>query len=1490
MPEDMRTLYDPYDVAIAFEAWCRNFEGLAAGFDHESCSAVTTEMVEAYPLDGNLAKRPGAVCRRMQICDPAAPCVVPANVSGGGPQPEVLDTCSATGLADGPPVRRNDVWQPGWCDGDADCAPVNTSRAGLVCDRRAAYPACTCRDGVDECETHSRCASFCELPPQLARMRAHNTVPLCNTTADCAPGLVCGPLPAGCSVLTCAASGLSLALEDCPAAGACAMPPESLRSAALAPNLRHISVALNAAARPGSFPCSSLFANPTAAALGGAAARCKVEAATLTVHLPAMATVVPGDALVLADGQSALVLAEGGAPFKGRVNLQHCSPDCALPVAVLAAPPVITKPCPGANGTGAAFSVALDAGSSFDPSGRALADVSWRLAAGSAWDPVLQALMAAANTGPTMPMRLEVAAADLEAIAAGRYTVEVAAAGSAPVISLIGPADRHYHIGGGLTISTHLVLYDWTAADGETGEPWAAVARGPSASRKTLVIPAPVPARHGQWHVVTLTASVSASEAAGGADNVGLLSFTWSCSRDDGAPCFAANAEAACRSTINGSAWTVQPGCLTTDKSHTFGVTASLGGGDPAHTASASLSGVRPRPGNVPVGTLSRTCAAAAAAAAGSAAAAPAACPRWHPGDQPLTLVLQLPPEFEDATVAWSRADGAAVPASAVAPSGRQLTLPAAQLPRGGALTVTASASLGGGTGLVSATVQVEAPPYCAAPNGACLSVVAVRAAFPDAAFDAFASGFVDGDDDDDGALGGLGDVTYEWGVVGADGARLPLLVGAASPSFRFAGLPPGASTLYVLARDDSGAFAEARAAVEVAAPAGGFDAVAAVSGVDADRAADLGDPDAINAAAATLAALAAYCAEADCSAGGGGGGGGGGDNATAPAARAGQAAAAAAARPPPPAPRVPSAARAAVLRRASQRELQVAIDSKGAALLAASAAALNARDAAALQASAATAAGVVRAMGAVSEGAAAAAATIATALLAAHENTGTALDPASATAAIALLSAAAAAGNTGADPARGPSAADAARVARLLARGAQPGQGYLAAGDGGLYVAAANQPGLALPGLSIRLGVPSLEAALAFSGPFAGPCAFALDNGGRRLALCGAGVATVTARYHEARGSDAAAFIASGSLELEAGGRSSGGDAPGSGGSAAAGSGPSPVAASGALVVSVSGGDAETGGLPCQRPGACTISLSLPLATGGSGRRRGARRRRGRRSLQQLLPAPQLEGATLVCARVASTAAAGAVSEAGGFWLSGAANGTATCTVARSGAYVVLAFPRAAAGGAGDASVADAGGASPPPGDAGPPIVGPIPPAGALLSPGARAGVGVAVAVAVAALCGGWAGLAWRRGWRPRWLRLAPSAGAAGVERSAAASVAVEATGEPAGLGCGAMQAQALPPAATATPRETATAALQQATAGTTPEAAAPLANPGPQVAEAKAGVAAAPASDAGGEPTAAAVTPAAAAASTAEHHSQQPPPPQLPAPCVPEPARVQP
>ena len=106
----------------------------------------------------------------------------------------------------------------------------------------------------------------------------------------------------------------------------------------------------------------------------------------------------------------------------------------------------------------------------------------------------------------------------------------------------------------------------------------------------------------------------------------------------------------------------------------------------------------------------------------------------------------------------------------------------------------------------------------------------------------------------------------YEFGLF-INGAPSPLATDR-TPTYKFANLERGTSTLYVRAIDAQGAAVTLTRAVTVKDPPANFNASSAVDSIDVSRAASTGDPAAINQAAMAIAAIASYGFSAGASSG----------------------------------------------------------------------------------------------------------------------------------------------------------------------------------------------------------------------------------------------------------------------------------------------------------------------------------------------------------------------------------------------------------------------------------------------------------------------------------------------------------------------------------------------------------------------------------------------------------------------------------------------
>ncbi|GBF98657.1 hypothetical protein Rsub_11651 [Raphidocelis subcapitata] len=1238
-------------AADKFEAHCD-----ATGRPYARCTLVGRDVLAS--LDGNLARRPAALCFRLGECDASLDCKGEnLNVTTGNLTNEVssLDACSITGVA-GDDIVPPKVEVPALsCISDDDCSESKTNLTHHVClVNSQAEKLCNCRNGVDVCALPGECVPYCEAPMVADMITAQNAlIKQCTSDANCTATEVCAPTTK-CFTLGCNES--TITTQNCEANSVCVPAARAGATAAAFDSTRRtIVVSLKSTARPGAVACDALF-NSNVTALLGTGPRCEVpdmDPESLLIHLPPSATIKKNERLATV-AQTVLVDALTATPFNFSLVLADCAVGvCQEPFALLTAPSIATKTCSG----GAPMSVVLDASGSFDPSGRPLKSIKWYLTSGSSSG--LTALMTEVNarTGLRNQSRLEIPAATLNGIAAGTYglkatvenafgnakdalaTLTVKAAGKAPVISIVGPTvDRPFLIRDGLKITSTL-LPESVCSGTQVNYAWAGFLQNgvttwpgfqtPDANAKTLIVPGPLlDVQNDERRTVKLTASIEgqAADAAqititvqgkksplvpvlkGPADfpasaalvltaadsfdpddklNTVPLAYDWWCIREDGRPCFGANG----RGSIAGAVWVIPAGVLTTDVAHNFYVAVSKD----SRATSAALMGVRPRAAAVPTGSLRRVCASGA-------------CAPKHAGSAPLTVALRVPAAFDTAAVVW-KVNGAAVAGA----TGALLTLAPEALPADGApLVITAEITKDDKTGVASLTVPLNAPPACTLAAG-CLAVEAKADTFPAAEFVASATGFVD-----DGGADGL---VFEWGVLAA-GARRPVLIDRA-PSFRFKALPAGASTLYVRAIDADGAATLATADVTVKAPAAGFAAGGAVSGLNVAAAVATKDPAAISSTAQQLAAIAQYAAA----------------NKTELAA------------------------------------LQTAVDTKGAALLAASRGAVSEWDADAAQTTAAGAADVVGVMSNVTDEAKQAAVEIADTLLSAVEISGKPLLPAAATAAVRLFKAGAptAAAAPAAAVTRGVAAVDEAKqraaigkmrgmtdrlaaIAGFMAGGAA----FVPAGAAGAYVSVATAPGAALGDIAVgptagAAAPTASDARVALSGPLVGPCPTIAADGTEGTEPCATGAVRVAAQYYE----DATLFTA---VRSDAGLRLLNSSDTSD-----------PLLGSGAVVVSVSGSDPITGALPCDAAGECKLSIKLPAAPVLPAAAAAARRRL--LATVYDYKCVRMDGDTAFKLEDATTAfSADAAAPA--------ADGTVTCTTTRAGTYLLTAYPRSVADG----------------------------------------------------------------------------------------------------------------------------------------------------------------------------------------------------------------
>ena len=95
LPPSIRSSTDPFQVSRDFYTYCIN----NASYPDAACTGLKADV--ASSLEGNLAKRPAAVCLRMGVCSATAKCNATALDSVTAP----LDACSANGLVGGGAVR-----------------------------------------------------------------------------------------------------------------------------------------------------------------------------------------------------------------------------------------------------------------------------------------------------------------------------------------------------------------------------------------------------------------------------------------------------------------------------------------------------------------------------------------------------------------------------------------------------------------------------------------------------------------------------------------------------------------------------------------------------------------------------------------------------------------------------------------------------------------------------------------------------------------------------------------------------------------------------------------------------------------------------------------------------------------------------------------------------------------------------------------------------------------------------------------------------------------------------------------------------------------------------------------------------------------------------------------------------------------------------------------------------------------------------------------
>jgi hypothetical protein len=128
-----------------------------AAYDASKCQQAAAAV--AASMQGNIGRRPAAVCRRLGACAPGAPCNVTV-VSSVTRQvvTAMVDECTIDGVVNGAPAGGNMTsgLAAGQCWKDSDCGKAQ------LCERYGNSPVlCSCKGGVDSCTPVGTCADFC---------------------------------------------------------------------------------------------------------------------------------------------------------------------------------------------------------------------------------------------------------------------------------------------------------------------------------------------------------------------------------------------------------------------------------------------------------------------------------------------------------------------------------------------------------------------------------------------------------------------------------------------------------------------------------------------------------------------------------------------------------------------------------------------------------------------------------------------------------------------------------------------------------------------------------------------------------------------------------------------------------------------------------------------------------------------------------------------------------------------------------------------------------------------------------------------------------------------------------------------------------------------------------------------------------------------------------------------------------------------------------
>ncbi|PRW57206.1 receptor for egg jelly precursor [Chlorella sorokiniana] len=842
---------------------------LKSGGDYWTCQ-VAFRTVAAHP---DAASRPAALCKALYKCSDA--CMGALD----------LQLCSTDGHASG--AVPASVPPAGTCTSSAACTKAQT------CDTSGCtkLTQCDASTGYDAASCGGTCVSKCEVMAPLLETLNTGT---CNNDTDCTgEGEACTPIAGrACRRSACDDATGAVVSEEC--AGFCTTgTAPSLVSARLTNDGRQILLRFDAAVSATSYLPSTIFAAGTAAGLGAhSVVTATTDPAELAVWLDYSATITVGAPIALLAKPAVVAWLDGRVVSGGGAVSLQAPASPLTPVAAISGPASLGAGC-GSSSSAAAF----DGSGSSQGAGRALT-YTWSVVSAASKQAELAAA-AAAVTGS----RLVLPAQLVGQLDAGGYVLRLTvtnwlgaststdltvakAAVALPQLAILGGAAQTFSVSAGIRVQTAIelasvctgmkVTYEWAETSGLL--PQGAF----NASKPNLVVKGPMPSVSGGAVLtftltatlegagsvttpLTLTAQQSALMAvvAGprgdvtdtqalvfsgtnsldpdDASNRTPFSFRWACTATDpatqvSAPCFADPATAP---DMGAARLEVPAGLLPAgDMRYRFQLTATKGAR--SDTAEATVHVLA---GAAPTGKISRFCAGAAGCTS-----------KLHSPTDSLRLVFALDDAtlLPKATFRWASAD---VPLAAAASTTKQsLVLPpstaagAAVFTDGTTVVINVTATANGKSATASITVPIARRPACTAAS--CLAVSPASGATDTTAFVASASGFVA-----DSAL------VYDFGVRLADGRSTYHARGAADPTFSFAPrvLEAGQHTLFVCARDPTGAQACSTATVTVTAAAAAptaADVSAVASSLDTAVAA--GSTGALLSAVRQLSAVAA--------------------------------------------------------------------------------------------------------------------------------------------------------------------------------------------------------------------------------------------------------------------------------------------------------------------------------------------------------------------------------------------------------------------------------------------------------------------------------------------------------------------------------------------------------------------------------------------------------------------------------------------------------